>query len=520
MLYIYGDANAHNNITAQFVSQSGTLVGPRISLGRTGGAPFVAFDGTNYLMVWPDDFRRPKDLYGQFISKSGALVGNPFLVTTATDDGGVRGLVFGGTKYFVTYVYPSASRQYGRFIETNGTVGSEITISTGNVTLESTNNVAFDGTNYLVVWINDANHSEVRGRLVSPSGTLGAEFTINASLYYSENPLTVAFDGTNYLVVWSDEVGGVNSGEYDLFGQLVDTSGNLAGGPITITSAPGGPILPFIAFDGTNYLVTWTDLLNDINRDGVCDSGEGTCWDIYGQFISPAGTLIGSEIPISTDSGNEIGGVVGFDGGKHFVIVNTGVAPEREVFRKFFSDVPEGYWAKEYINAIYSYGITTGYAQDDPNTPENERRYGPEDPVSREQMAVFIIRALYGETFSYTPTPYFTDVPASHWAFKYIQKLKELGITTGCGSGQYCPEETVTRDQMAAFLVRARAGEDFTCSSEPYFSDVPSSHWAFDYIQKLKELGITTGYGDGSYGPGDSVTRDQMAAFLWRAFLQ
>jgi pimeloyl-ACP methyl ester carboxylesterase len=176
-----------------------------------------------------------------------------------------------------------------------------------------------------------------------------------------------------------------------------------------------------------------------------------------------------------------------------------------------FTDVPSAHWASDYINAIKEAGITTGYG---------DGTYGPEDPVSRDQMAVFIIRALYGETVTYSPTPYFTDVPSSHWAFKYIQKLKELGITTGCGSGQYCPEETVTRDQMAAFLVRARAGEDFICSPEPYFSDVPSNYWAFDYIQKLKELGITTGYGDGSYGPGDSVTRDQMAAFLYRAFLQ
>jgi len=175
----------------------------------------------------------------------------------------------------------------------------------------------------------------------------------------------------------------------------------------------------------------------------------------------------------------------------------------------YFTDVPPSHTFFKYIQRLKDDGITVVSGT-----------YDVDKIVTREQMAVFIIRALYGETVTYSPTPYFTDVPSSHWAFKYIQKLKELGITTGCGSGQYCPEETVTRDQMAAFLVRARAGEAFSWSSEPYFTDVPSNHWAFDYIQKLKELGITTGYGDGSYGPGDSVTRDQMAAFLYRAFLQ
>jgi hypothetical protein len=63
----------------------------------------------------------------------------------------------------------------------------------------------------------------------------------------------------------------------------------------------------------------------------------------------------------------------------------TGGTPPPPPFE--FADVPAGYWAKDYINAIYNAGITTGCAQDDPNTPENERRYCSEENVSREQMA-------------------------------------------------------------------------------------------------------------------------------------
>ena len=135
-------------------------------------------------------------------------------------------------------------------------------------------------------------------------------------------------------------------------------------------------------------------------------------------------------------------------------------------------------------------------------------------------MAAFIIRALEGESFSYPSTPYFTDVTPGMWCFKYVQRLRQRGLTTGCNSEgtMYCPEGTVTRAQMAAFLIRAKVGESFSYSTTPYFSDVPSTHWAFRYIQKLKELGITTGYGDGRYGPEDPVTRAQMATFLYRAF--
>ena len=71
-------------------------------------------------------------------------------------------------------------------------------------------------------------------------------------------------------------------------------------------------------------------------------------------------------------------------------------------------------------------------------------------------MAAFIIRAKYGENFSYSQTPYFTDVPATHNFFKYVQKLRDNGITTVTGT--YGVDNIVTRDQMAAFLARAFLG--------------------------------------------------------------
>jgi hypothetical protein len=188
-----------------------------------------------------------------------------------------------------------------------------------------------------------------------------------------------------------------------------------------------------------------------------------------------------------------------------------------------FSDVPIGYWAEDYINAIYNAGITTGCAQDDPNTPENERRYCPEDIVTREQMAAFIVRAVEGEPASNycdSGTP-FPDVIPDMWSCKYIKRLKELAITTGYENGTYGPYDLVPREQMAAFMVRAVEGEPAAnyCDSGSLFPDVTSDMWSCRYIKRLKELGITTGYEDGRYGPYDFVTRAQMAAFLARAFL-
>jgi len=174
-----------------------------------------------------------------------------------------------------------------------------------------------------------------------------------------------------------------------------------------------------------------------------------------------------------------------------------------------FQDVPPNYWAEDYINAIYNAHITTGCSQ-------NPLKYCPEDNVTRGQMAAFIIRSIYGESFSYTTQPYFSDVPSNHTFFKYVQKMKDTGITAVTGT--YDVEGTVTRGQMAAFIIRTLYGESFAYTQTPYFTDVPSTHGFFKYVQKMKDEGITAV--TGTYDVEGTVTRAQMATFLSRAFLE
>ncbi|MFO0753950.1 MAG: S-layer homology domain-containing protein [Thermodesulfovibrionales bacterium] len=171
-----------------------------------------------------------------------------------------------------------------------------------------------------------------------------------------------------------------------------------------------------------------------------------------------------------------------------------------------FGDVSTGsvYWP--YIEAIYNNSITVGCGSGN---------YCPSSSVTRGQMAAFITRSLYGEDFSYTLTPYFSDVPDTNGYFKYVQKLKDAGITTVTGT--YLVDSEVTRGQMAAFIIRSLYGEDFTYTLTPYFSDVPSDHNFFKYVQKMKDTGITTV--TGTYGVDTIIPREQMAAFLARAFL-
>lgn len=77
--------NPHDTQAAQFISQSGTLIGPRIYTGRLGGMPNIGFNGTNYLMVWEDDVDGPPGqhtMYGKLISPSGTEVKAQFAIST------------------------------------------------------------------------------------------------------------------------------------------------------------------------------------------------------------------------------------------------------------------------------------------------------------------------------------------------------------------------------------------------------------------------------------------------------
>lgn len=134
----------------------------------------------------------------------------------------------------------------------------------------------------------------------------------------------------------------------------------------------------------------------------------------------------------------------------------------------------------------------------------------PTTAVSREQMASFLKRAI---GLPAAPADYFVD----DWSSQHqddINRLAYAGITGGCSAVYYCPTGTVTREQMAAFLDRALR---LPPTSTNYFWDDDGSPFE-PSINRVAAAGITTGCGSGRYCTADPVTREQMAAFLHRAF--
>jgi hypothetical protein len=136
-------------------------------------------------------------------------------------------------------------------------------------------------------------------------------------------------------------------------------------------------------------------------------------------------------------------------------------------------------------------------------------------------MAVFLLKAMYGAAYvpADATGTVFNDVPADNIFAKWIEQLAAEGITGGCGGGNYCPNTPVSREQMAVFLLVAEHGTGYTPpAATGVFNDIPADYPFAPWIEALAAEGITGGCGGGNFCPKTAVNRGQMAVFLVAAF--
>jgi uncharacterized delta-60 repeat protein len=323
------------------------------------------------------------------------------------------------------------------------------------------------------------------GRIVAAGTSTSGPFTTRFALarYRSDGSLDPTFDGDGKVLT---ALGSGGDFAYDLAlqsdGRIVVTGMSESGGNRDFALArynSDGSLDPTFHGDGK--------LLTDLGGSTLGGNEAG-----YGVAIQPDGRIL----------------LAGSARGEFAVLRYT---------ETLFADVPADYWSLVWIERLYRAGITGGCAT-------SPLRYCPDDSVTRAQMAVFLLRGIH--TSAYTPPPIgagsgFGDVPADYWSGAWIKQLAAEGITSGCGGGNYCPEQPVTRAQMAVFLLRSKYGASYTppaVGGTTGFGDVPPSYWAAAFVKQLAAEGITAGCGGGNYCPQQSVTRAQMAVFLVRTF--
>jgi hypothetical protein len=114
----------------------------------------------------------------------------------------------------------------------------------------------------------------------------------------------------------------------------------------------------------------------------------------------------------------------------------------------------------------------------------------------------------------------FADVPASSPFCRWIEELTRRGVVTGCGGANYCPSSAVTREQMAVFVLRTLDPtlNPPACAPPNLYLDVPETNPFCRWIEELTNRGVVTGCGGGNYCPTAAVTREQMGVFISATF--
>ncbi len=294
---------------------------------------------------------------------------------------------------------------------------------------------------------------------------------------------TTAGDAGNYDVVVTDACGTATS---SVISVIVDTS------PATPSiSAPASA--PALASGltasvpaATGHVYEWSII------GGSISSGQGTSQITFA--VGAAGTKTTLQVVDHTPGGCASSAAT-------FVVMAD------------FLDVPPSHPFHSFIVSLARNGITSGCGGGN---------FCPDSLVTRAQMAVFLLLGEHGSSYVPPPATgtVFTDVPIGSFAAAFIERLAAEAITGGCGAGIYCPSSPVTRAQMAVFLLRAEHGSSYTPppATGAVFADVPIGSFAAAWIERLAAEGITAGCGGGNFCPGGSATRGQMAVFLTRTF--
>jgi hypothetical protein len=311
--------NGPTDIYGTRVSPASTVLDPLgIAVSTAAGyqgSPAVASDGTNFLVVWGDQ-RSGDAIYGARVNPQGLVLDPNGIAISPVANGQYRPAVtFDGTNFLVVWddwrsggdICGARVSQAGAVLDPDG-----IPISTA-ADWQYSPVACFDGTSFLVVWMDyrgGSGCSDIYGARVSQTGTvLDPEgIPVSTAANHQIHPV-VSFDGTSFLAVWQDG----RDGYWGIYGARVSQAGVvLDPDGVAISTATSCQESPAVSFDGTNWLVVWTD-----ERSGSVD--------IWGARVTSSGTVL-DEFPVITQEGNQYSPALARGSGSQMFLVYQGWA--------------------------------------------------------------------------------------------------------------------------------------------------------------------------------------------------
>jgi len=175
-----------------------------------------------------------------------------------------------------------------------------------------------------------------------------------------------------------------------------------------------------------------------------------------------------------------------------------------------FKDVPAGHWAADVIKELCKKGILSGYP---------DGTFKPDNDITRAEFTKVIVTAI-GLAEEETATPSFRDVSAGDWYYGVVQAAAKAGLVRGYENGEYRPNAKITRQEIAAILVRALARENLAATGSgdktAFLDDQLIAPWARSSIVIAVKEGLIAGYPDGTFGPAKNATRAETCAMVQR----
>ncbi len=306
-----------------------------VGLNTSVNRPSVTFDGTNHFVVWVGTRSGISEVYGARVTQGGTVLdpGGTQITTGGQPLARVPGIAFDGTNFLVAWRTNSAEIRTTLVSSSGISLGDPSGIGIGRDYSHTDRypSVAFDGTNYMIAWHRCAlNGTEagtdcnIYGARVGTDGTLldSNGFLISDGPQ-NQNYALVAFDGTNYLVVWYDWRPNASQTMGTAYGARVSPGGTVLDNPaFKIADRVRGEIPVQLACDGTDCLSVWS---MDYGSTGT----NFRLTDVFGRRISSLGVVEDRQaIPIATAFGNQFGPAIGYGADRYLVVWNESTGRE------------------------------------------------------------------------------------------------------------------------------------------------------------------------------------------------